>query len=292
MDIGAVRKSMSISDRQKVLLAFAWITGKEISLLRRFPEFLTADVTERTNREKRGLFLVLGQDGNNKSFVAFHCYIPNSKMDTFDWIYTHAIPELASPTILCGNEVFITDGEDALFAPFINAIKTCEGPWKNSYHYRCTFHLFYQEWKKKLSGKVHDTHGMKVLETIRKWIISLITSVRVYADYKDSVSKLSSFIDTYKPDLSDYVYQSVYHIFFKSMNPNCTSWARFSRCQRMDLGHSTSSICESSNRHLKDAAGKKVKLGSMNMDEAANVAVAHSSKLLRKIERYVSIHFF
>ncbi len=50
----------------------------------------------------------------------------------------------------------------------------------------------------------------------------------------------------------------------------------------MDLGHSTSSICESSNCSLKDAAGNKTELGSMNMDEAAKVAIAHSSNLLKK----------
>ena len=60
MDIAAIRESMNIRDKQKMLIAFAWITGKELSLLRRFPEFLCGDVTERTNKEKRGLFLVTG----------------------------------------------------------------------------------------------------------------------------------------------------------------------------------------------------------------------------------------
>ena len=63
MDIEAIRDSMKVKEHQKVLLAFAWITGRELSFLKRFPEFLAADVTERTNREKRGLFLIVGQDG-------------------------------------------------------------------------------------------------------------------------------------------------------------------------------------------------------------------------------------
>ena len=206
-------------------------------------------------------------------------------MDTFDWIYTHAIPELATPAILSGNEVFITDGEDALFAPFINSTKLSDGPWKNSFHYRCTFHLFYQEWKKRLSGKIKDTEASKVVETIRRWIISLINRVRLYPDYFDSVSKLRTFLDHHKSILSDHVYQSIYQIFFGSMNPNSSSWARFSRCKRMDLGHSTSSLCESNNKALKETTGKKLKLASMNMDEAAKVAIAHSFNLLNKIER-------
>ena len=285
MDIKAVRESMNIRDKQSMLLAFAWITGKELSLLRRFPEFLCGDVTERTNKEKRGLFLVTGQDGNNKSFIASHCYLPNSKMDTFDWIYTHAIPELATTAILLGNEVFITDGEDALFAPFINSTKLLDGPWKNSFHYRCTFHLFYQEWQKRLSGKIKDTEARKVVESIRRWIISLIHRVRLYSDYLDSVSQLQSFLDRHKQVLSDYVYQSIHQIFFVSMNTKNASWARFNRCKRMDLGHSTSSLCESNNKGLKETTGKNLKLASMNMDQAAKVAIAHSSNLLNKIER-------
>lgn len=289
MDIEAIRDSMKVKEHQKVLLAFAWITGRELSFLKRFPEFLAADVTERTNREKRGLFLIVGQDGNNKTFVAFHCYISNAKLDTFNWIYNMAIPQLASRDITLGNEVFVTDGEDALFSPFLNATKIEDGPWANSYHYRCSYHIFYQPWRKTISGKVKDAEGKKVVETIRIWIITLLKQVRSYADYVDSVNKLTSFIEVHKSRLSDYVYQSVHQIFFGSMHPNCTTWARFSRCQRMDFNHSTSSITEGENRTFKEhAGGKSSNLAKKSIDESARVAVDHSESRLREIDRYVT----
>ena len=55
LSVDEVRKSMRVSNGCDVLLALAWITGKEISMLERFPEVLFADVTECTNKERRGM---------------------------------------------------------------------------------------------------------------------------------------------------------------------------------------------------------------------------------------------
>ena len=54
---------MRVNSGCDVLLALAWITGKELSMLERF-----ADVTECTNKERRGMFIVAGQDGNGNIF--------------------------------------------------------------------------------------------------------------------------------------------------------------------------------------------------------------------------------
>ena len=62
---------------------------------------------------------------------------------------------------------------------------------------------------------------VKSMMTIRIWIITLLKQVRLYADYEDSVNKLTSFVELHKSSLSDYVYQSIHQIFFVSMNPNC-----------------------------------------------------------------------
>ena len=69
LNIDDIRAQMSINNGQEILLAFAWISEEELSLVKRFPEFFALDVTERTNVEKRSMFLVTGQDGNNKLFI-------------------------------------------------------------------------------------------------------------------------------------------------------------------------------------------------------------------------------
>ena len=83
LSVDEVRKSMRVSNGCDILLALAWITGKEISMLDRFPEVLFADVTECTNKERRGMFVCTGQDENGNIFNALHFYMPNGKLQTF-----------------------------------------------------------------------------------------------------------------------------------------------------------------------------------------------------------------
>ena len=80
LDMAGIRRAMSVGKGQSVLLAFAWITGEERKMLEKFPELITFDVTENTNKEKRGLFVGTGQDGNGKLFIALHSFMPNAQI--------------------------------------------------------------------------------------------------------------------------------------------------------------------------------------------------------------------
>ncbi len=268
---------------QKVLLAFAWMTGKEISFFRRFPEFLAGDVTERTNNEKRGLFLLTGKDGNNKTFIACHCYLPNSKMDSFDWLYRIAIPSLASQQVVLGNEVFLTDGEDSLYSPYINQ-SMINSAWQNSRHYRCSYHLFTQEWSTFVAGRVKKTDIAAIrAERIRIWIKHLIQYVRTQYQFDDSVWKLRHYMDNSRDVIGERAYVEIYRIFFKTMHPIAAKWAKCHRVGRMDLNQHTSSFCERCNRSLKE---KHKYLSMLKLDRAANVALKNSEDMNVKIERY------
>ena len=279
-DIETTRESLQVENKQQVLLAFAWMTGVELNLLKRFPEFLAGDVTERTNREKRGLFLLTGKDGNNRTFIAFHCYLPNSKTDTFDWLYRTAIPHLAGEKVILRNQVFLSDGEDALFSPFVN-LTQLDSPWKNSKHYRCSYHLITQEWATHVAGKIKKTElGVEKVEQIRLWINSLIHRVETTYQYNDSVAKLSEFIEASRGDIGESAHMQIKRIFFRSMHPISSTWAKSSSVGRMDLCQSTSSFCERCNRGLKE---KHVALSLLNIDKSAEVAVDHSSDINTKI---------
>ena len=119
LSVDEVRTSMSVSNGCDILLALAWITGKEISMLDRFPEVSFADVTECTNKERRGMFVCTGQDGNDNIFKnALHFYMPNGKPQTFDCIYLEAKPKLVGKSIIKGNRVLlITDCKLAMYTP-------------------------------------------------------------------------------------------------------------------------------------------------------------------------------
>ena len=135
LDIQSVRKSLMVDDGCNILLAFAWMTGAEKKLLCQFPDFISIDVTEKTNKEKRGLLLAAGIDGNCRTLTCLHVFMPNSQMRSFGWVYQVAIPHLWSNDILRKVSVVITDGEQALYLPVENLANT-GGAWRNTLVYR------------------------------------------------------------------------------------------------------------------------------------------------------------
>ena len=124
MNISDIRKSMEINDGQDVLLGFAWVTGEELKTLAKFPEFLAIDVTEKTNKEKRGLFVGTGLDGQGKIFLGFHCFMPNAQQVSFNWVYKYALPALWSEELIAKIQVIVSDGEKAMYGPLQNLSET------------------------------------------------------------------------------------------------------------------------------------------------------------------------
>ena len=135
LNIKEIRESMLLNGEQDILLAFAWVTDVELNMLSKFPHLVTFDVTEKTNKEKRGLFLGTGLDGQKKLFIALHCFMPNARFESFSWIYKFALPELWTDKVISEIEVVITDGENALFSPLEN-LSGVSGPWKGVMVYR------------------------------------------------------------------------------------------------------------------------------------------------------------
>jgi hypothetical protein len=117
LDIATVRKNMSVNSSQEILLSFAWVSKEELEMLLKFPQIIAFDTTEKTNIERRSLFLGVGQTGSGRIFICLHCYLPNSSPESFNWIYKHAIPELWQGLMNEKVHVVITDGEAAMFSP-------------------------------------------------------------------------------------------------------------------------------------------------------------------------------
>jgi len=281
LNIDDIRAQMSINNGQEILLAFAWISEEELSLVKRFPEFFALDVTERTNVEKRSMFLVTGQDGNNKLFIVLHCFMPNAQMDSFNWIYDYAMPLLIGEETLLKNKATITDGENALYSPLVNQTEKL-GPWQNSKHYRCTYHLFTQEWHKKVrciqvSDAAHD-----VIEICRRWINSLITEVQHPYQFTHSVEKFGVYLSLNKVCIGNHAHQQISQIFFTSMMPIDVKWARCHRPLRFDLDQSTSSHTESMNHSLKETTSST--LAGMQLDTSSEAMLLHSKQLNDKRE--------
>ena len=133
-----------------MLLAFAWSTVEEQRMANMFPEFIAFDVTSQTNKEKRDLFLAAGLDGNNKTFVPFHCFMPSGSQWVYQWIYDSAIPMLLGKSFTNRNKLALTDGDFCEYVPLEESIR-CNDYWKNSTHGLCEYHFLFQAWMKDVS---------------------------------------------------------------------------------------------------------------------------------------------
>jgi len=151
---------------------------------------------------------------------------------------------------------------------------------------RCTFHLFTQEWQKKVSGKAVTEIGNLHLKTIKKWIDTLIRDVIFEFQFDDSVIRLKSYLLSVKHCIGVKAYNSIMDMLQKSMETCSTKWARCFRQNEMDLGQSTSSPGESMNHSMKAYSTKK--LGSMTLSNSADVMINHSSYLDTKRVKYNS----
>ena len=148
-----LRKQLKISESQKMLLAFAWSTVEEQRMANMFPEFIAFDVTSQTNKEKRDLFLAAGLDGNNKTFVPFHCFMPSGSQWVYQWIYDSAIPMLLGKSFTNRNKLALTDGDFCEYVPLEESIR-CNDYWKNSTHGLCEYHFLFQAWMKDVSNNL------------------------------------------------------------------------------------------------------------------------------------------
>jgi len=134
-NIDQIRESLRVNNHQDVLLAVAWTTEYERNMFKKFPELVTFDVTEKTNNQKRGLFMGTGLDGNGQLFPCIHVFMPNSQSSSYGWIYTHALPSLWGTSVIKNIEAIGTDGEHAMFSPLQNLINI-GGDWDGVHLFR------------------------------------------------------------------------------------------------------------------------------------------------------------
>ena len=116
------RKSLSLSETNNVLVAFAWAHDEEIKAAEKHPQFLACDITFGVNKQKRELFLVAGCDGRNKTFTAFRCFIPSKQEQAYTWIINEALTHILTSETLRFNQCISCDQEFSLTSSVHNAI--------------------------------------------------------------------------------------------------------------------------------------------------------------------------
>ena len=70
--------------------------------IRQFPEVMMADITHKTNREKRPLFTLVGKDSDGKAFTIIRAWLPNECEWSCRWMFQILIPDLAGQKTATG----------------------------------------------------------------------------------------------------------------------------------------------------------------------------------------------
>ena len=73
----STRKSFCLPKTERLLLGCVWTTDDLHRRMSLYPEVLAMDVLEKTNRQRRSLFVVAGKDAQNKVFPALYAYMPS-----------------------------------------------------------------------------------------------------------------------------------------------------------------------------------------------------------------------
>ena len=279
--IAEIRKSMKVSEGTEVLLAIAWISGEEKELFRRFPTVVSADITEKLNKEKRPTFIFVGLDGNNKLFPCFRCFLPNSSLEMFNWAYERAFVLMMGEEQVKLNKVFLTDGEFNMYYA-MDLVTDTHGPWKNTKTFRCRFHLLYQPWKKTVGGKPKKG---SMEETLCQWVLSYIEYMMYNVIYE---YQLDICIERFQLELQSHscLFPSTRIAIDKiwcSMKCCRKKWARCYRNDLMDLEQGSTSSSESFNSTLKRTCGKK-RLAASDLGSSARMLITHSRTLLERRE--------
>ena len=78
---------MPYKDDTQILLALAVASDEKMCTVHMFPELIFMDVTSRTNKQKRDLFLMVVKDGNGETYVGNVTVIPSQQRWVFMKIY-------------------------------------------------------------------------------------------------------------------------------------------------------------------------------------------------------------
>ena len=280
-EINTIRESMKCNDNADVLLAIAWISGEERELIRRFPEFISADVTEKTNIEKRPLYLFTGMDGNNHLFPALHCYMPNCSGEIYQWVYEYAFPELVGKEVIEDNEFFITDGETAMYETLQN-IKETSSPWSSTSLFRCIFHMFLQMWNKNIAGKESDGLEKEVMNRVKTMMEYMIYGIQKEYQLNDFMTIFEDHLKRNKSLLKN-SYLHIHKLWF-AMKGYRSKWARCFRQKVMDLEKMATSVSESLNASIKRTCGRK-ELAKNSLHNSSSKLINHSDYLCKRRER-------
>ena len=144
-----LQKSLKFDDKEKMVLLISMPTKEMIKLCMMFPEVFFMDVTHRTKRQKRDMFVLCTKDSDGKAYTTNLTVVPSGKSWVFDTIYKEAFISLYGETTVSQNRLAVVDEDVSEIRPFESAIK-CLSTYKGSYLMICVFHAVWEPFNKEV----------------------------------------------------------------------------------------------------------------------------------------------
>jgi hypothetical protein len=255
IEISAMRKGMTVSETQKLLLMVCWVTDAELRLVQMYPEVLFMDVTAGTNNEGRGLFIVAGKDGNNCGFTAARVFLPSEQLWVFQWIFDYALPTLFSPSVIQANHLCVTDGDKQVYHP-LSQLQMQKVTWTGS-HMLCEFHLLVIAWRKKVLPYVlADAATESIAVTAYQWIQSWFWDTESEAEFELSLEEFYAFLESSRTDANSLLMTAIRNFVVQGLLPVKFQWLRCYFLYKRSLEAKANSVVESQNSSLKHGTVK------------------------------------
>ena len=158
-EMKSLRRAMNYEDGTEIVLILSFASDEMIRMVNMFPEVFFMDVTCKTNRQNKPLFLMVVKDANGEAHIGNICILPSEKRWVFNEIFKTVFIELYGDATIRRNRLMLTDEDSAEVEPIMNSIATLEA-YSRSEHMLCMFHALAKKFKELVYPKLpHDSGG-------------------------------------------------------------------------------------------------------------------------------------
>ena len=159
-ELNEMKNQLKYNSGTEILLAISIASDDMVRHVQMFPEVVYMDVTSKTNRQNRDLFLMVVKDASGETFVGNVTLIPSQQRWVFHMIYRDFFTALYGKVTVSRFRLLLTDDDIAEHGPLDCLIST-NGCYKNGRHMLCIFHGIVMGFMEKIYVHLPTKSGRK-----------------------------------------------------------------------------------------------------------------------------------
>ena len=121
-EVKKLLKDMKYDSNTEVVLMLSICTDEMLRLVSMFPEVFFMDVTAKTNRQRRDLFLMVVKDAKGRAYPGNDTFIPSGQKWVFSKIYRTVFVDFFGTVVISRNRLALTDEDNSEILPFEQCI--------------------------------------------------------------------------------------------------------------------------------------------------------------------------